>query len=363
MLPIILNLCLGVFKYICGSVSGLASITVDAANNLTDAVTALMTAAGVKAASTLGGKRHENGHGRVEWIVGIVVSCSIILVGWESLRDSVRAIRNPSEPEFHLLILLVLLVSVITKLFLFNFNTKKSRESDSSAYRAAAADCISDAVSTLAVTASFLTDSLLHLHVDGWCGLLVSCFIIRNGLQAFTEVSRRVLGEVADESLSERLKDYVLAYDREMIEEVVDLQMLDYGYERYSAFLTVRTKCDADKGRFLLLIADLKSDIYREFGYIATIEPEIPASQPEQKRIREIVQRKIKEIDERLNVADTTRINEGVTGPQVVLYITIPFGYSRQERKLYQEIQKKLESEAFSYTVKLMAGRSRKRRN
>lgn len=113
----------------------------------------------------------------------------------------------------------------------------------------------------------------------------------------------------------------------------------------------------------MLLIADLKSDIYREFGYIATIEPEIPASQPEQKRIREIVQRKIKEIDERLNVADTTRINEGVTGPQVVLYITIPFGYSRQERKLYQEIQKKLESEAFSYTVKLMAGRSRKRRN
>lgn len=113
----------------------------------------------------------------------------------------------------------------------------------------------------------------------------------------------------------------------------------------------------------MLLIADLKSDIYREFGYIATIEPEIPAEQSQQNRIREIVQRKIKEIDEKLNVADTTRINEGVTGPQAVLYITIPFAYSRQEKELYQEIQKRLTGEAFSYTVKLMAGRSRKRRN
>lgn len=357
MLPIILNLCLGFFKYISGSISGLASISADAANNLSDAVTSLMTALGVKVASTLGGTRHENGHGRIEWVVGIVVSCSIILVGWESLRDSIYAIKNPSEPKFHLFILLVMLVSIGIKLFLFLYDTKKSKENNSSAYKAAAADCISDAVSTAVVTVSFLIDSLLHLHIDGWCGLIVSLFIIRNGLKSFAEISRRVLGEVADEALSERLKSYVLAYDREMIDEVVDLQLLDYGYERYGAFLTVRTKCDADKGRFLLLIADLKSDIYKEFGYVATIEPEVPASPSEQNRIKEIVCRKIKEIDENLIVADSTRINEGATRPQAVLYIAIPFECSKQERKIYQEVQKKLEGESFSYTIKLMAGR------
>lgn len=358
MLPIIFNLCLGVFKYICGSISGLASISADAANNLTDAVTSLMTALGVKVASTLGGKRHENGHRRIEWVVGIVISCSIILVGWEALRDSIHAIENPSEPEFNLFVLLVMLVSIGVKLFLFLLNTKKSKENNSSAYKAAAADCISDAVSTSVVTVSFLVDSLLHLHIDGWCGLLVSLFIIRNGLKSFGEISRRVLGEVADETLSEQLKSYVLAYDREMIDEVVDLQLLDYGYERYGAFFTVRTKCDADKSRFLLLIADLKSDIYKEFGYVATIEPEVPANLLEQNRIKEIVCQKIKEIDENLIVADNTRINEGTARPQVVLYITIPFQYSKQERELYQKIQKKLEGESFSYTAKLMAGKS-----
>lgn len=252
-----------------------------------------------------------------------------------------------------------MLVSIGIKLFLFFYDTEKSKENNSSAYKAAAADCISDAVSTSVVTVSFLIDSLLHLHIDGWCGLIVSLFIIRNGLKSFAEISRRVLGEVADEALSERLKNYVLAYDREMIEEVVDLQLLDYGYERYGAFLTVRTKCNADKGRFLLLIADLKSDIYKEFGYVATIEPEVPASLSEQNRIKEIVCRKIKEIDEDLIVADNTRINEGGARLQLVLYIKVPFKYSKQEGKIYQEIQKTLEGESFSYTIKLMAGRRR----
>lgn len=123
MLPILLNLCLGVFKYICGNVSGLASITADAANNLSDAVTALMTALGVKVASTLGGPRHENGHGRVEWVVGIVVSCSIVLVGWETLRDSIHAIYNPEEPSFNPFVLAVMLASIGVKLFLYFYNT------------------------------------------------------------------------------------------------------------------------------------------------------------------------------------------------------------------------------------------------
>ncbi|MGN0185318.1 MAG: cation diffusion facilitator family transporter [Aristaeellaceae bacterium] len=354
MLPILLNLCLGIFKYICGSISGLASISADAANNLSDAVTSLLTALGVKMASTLGGTRHPNGHGRIEWVVGIVVSCSIVLVGWEALRDSISAIRNPSEAEFNAFILLVMLVSIGVKLFLYFFNTKKSRENNSSAYRAAAADCISDAVSTAVVTLSFLVDSLLHLHIDGWCGVIVALFIMRNGLKSFAEISRRVLGEVADEALLERLRQYVLAYDPEMIGEVVDLQLLDYGYGRYGASLTVRTGCDADRGNFLLRIADLKSDIYHEFGYVATIEPEVPVSPSEQERIRETVRRKLGQIDEKLALADGTRVNAGSDEPQAVLCITIPFGYSKREQQLYQEIRKQLEGEDFSCSVKLM---------
>lgn len=361
MVPIILNLCLGIFKYICGTISGLSSITSDAANNLSDAVTAVMTVLSVKMASTLGGQRHQNGHGRLEWIVGIVVSCSIMLVGWESLGNSIWAIKHPSEPEFNVFILLVMLVSIGVKIFLFCFNTKKSRENNSSAYKAAAADCVSDGVSTVVVTITFLMDSIWHFHLDGWCGILVSLFIMRNGLLSFAEVSRRVLGEVANADLSAQLERFVLAYNQELIGDVVDLQLMDYGYERYGATLTVRAKYDADQAKFLLLIADLKSDIYQKFGYITTIEPEIPAAPAIQEQVREIVCRKLGELDGNLIMAENTRVNKGVDRPQAVIYIFVPFSYGKREHEVYREVRNALEGQDFSYTVKLLAGNIRNR--
>jgi cation diffusion facilitator family transporter len=361
MVSIILNLCLGIFKYICGTISGLSSITSDAANNLSDAATAVMTVIGVKMASTLGGQRHQNGHGRLEWIVGIVVSCSIMLVGWESLGNSIQAIKHPSEPEFNIFILLVMLVSIGVKIFLFCFNMKKCKENNSSAYKAAAADCVSDAVSTSVVTITFLMDSIWHLHLDGWCGILVSLFIMRNGLQSFAEVSRRVLGEVANDDLSAQLEQFVLTYNKELIGEVVDLQLLDYGYERYGASLTVRAQYGADQAKFLLMIADLKSDIYQKFGYITTIEPEIPATLSIQEQVKAVVRQKISELDKNLIVADNTRVNEGTNRPQAVIYILVPLAYSKREHKIYQEVRNKLEGHDFSYTVKLLAGNIRNR--
>lgn len=359
MIPIILNLCLGIFKYICGTVSGLSSITSDAANNLSDAVTSMMTVLGVKMASTLGGQRHQNGHGRMEWIVGLVVSCSIILVGWESLGNSVHAIRNPASPEFSVFILVVMLVSIAIKILLFLFNRKKSLEKNSSAYKAAAADCISDAVSTSVVTLTFLADSLLKLHLDGWCGILVSLFIMRNGLLSFTEITRRVLGEVADADLSEQLKSFVLKYNENLIGEVVDLQLMDYGYERYGASLTVRAKHGADRAEFLLLVADLKSAVYQKFGYITTIEPEIPASPKVQEQVMEIVRHKISGIDRNLTVAENTRVNEGADRPQAIICILVPFSYSSHEQEIFQQVQASLKDQNFSYTVKLLAGKGK----
>lgn len=361
MLPIILNLCLGIFKYICGCISGLVSISADAANNLTDALTSCVTALGVKFSSTLGGKRHENGHGRIEWLVGIVVSCSVVLVGWEALRDSIGAIRNPSEPVFNVLILVIMLISIGIKVMLFRYNTNKSKENNSSAYKAAAVDCISDAVSTSAVTVSFVIDSMFHIHMDGWCGLVVSLFIIYNGLKSFSEISKRVMGEVTDEDMKKQLEHFVLEYGSEIIATVVDLQLLDYGYERYGAFLTVRARPDVDKIKFLQFVSDLKSAIYKEFGYIATIQPEIPLEQLQEKAIRETIQKKLREIDDKLQLADSTRMSEGKDMPQAVLHIRIPFEYNQRERELYQKIEETLKNESFSYSAKLFVGRSLRR--
>ena len=252
-----------------------------------------------------------------------------------------------------------MLVSIAIKILLFLFNRKKSLEKNSSAYKAAAADCISDAVSTSVVTLTFLADSLLKLHLDGWCGILVSLFIMRNGLLSFAEITRRVLGEVADADLSEQLKNFVLKYNENLIGEVVDLQLMDYGYERYGASLTVRAKHGADRAEFLLLVADLKSAVYQKFGYITTIEPEIPASPKVQEQVMEIVRHKISGIDRNLTVAENTRVNEGADRPQAIICILVPFSYSSHEQEIFQQVQASLKDQNFSYTVKLLAGKGK----
>lgn len=145
---------------------------------------------------------------------------------------------------------------------------------------------------------------------------------MRNGLLSFAEVSRRVFGEVENADLSAQLERFVLAYNQELIGDVIDLKLMDYGYERYEATLTVRAKYDADQAKFLLLIADLKSDIYQKFGYITTIEPEIPAAPVIQEQVKEVVCRKL---DGNLIMAENTRVNKGIDRLQAVIYIFAPF--------------------------------------
>lgn len=109
------------------------------------------------------------------------------------------------------------------------------------------------------------------------------------------------------------------------------------------------------------MIADLKSDIYQKFGYITTIEPEIPATLSIQEQVKAVVRQKISELDKNLIVADNTRVNEGTNRPQAVIYILVPLAYSKREHKIYQEVRNKLEGHDFSYTVKLLAGNIRNR--
>ena len=137
--------------------------------------------------------------------------------------------------------LCVLLVSVSVKIFLYGYNTKKSREKNSQGLNAAAADCISDAVSTSVVTLSLLADTLFHIRLDGWCGLLVALFIIYNGLKSFADTAHRIMGGNSDPEQTEKLRRYVLDFGG-VFADVPELQIHDYGYDRYGVSLCVTAK-------------------------------------------------------------------------------------------------------------------------
>lgn len=179
-----LNLLLFAFKFIAGTLSGSIAVTADAFNNLSDAGSSVITIAGFRMAGMPPDSEHPFGHGRIEYVSGLMVSMAIMLVGAELARSSVGRIIEPVQPEFGTLALVILGVSVIAKLWMAWFNRKLGRMIESEAIMAVSADSFSDAAATLLVTMSALAGSYFGVNADGWVGLIVAALIIYAGFRA-----------------------------------------------------------------------------------------------------------------------------------------------------------------------------------
>lgn len=269
MLNVLLNLALFAVKFIGGKLSRSVSVTSDAFNNLTDAVTTLFAWIGVKVASVGAGERHPNGHGRFEWIVALLSASSIILIGWELLRDSIDAIKAPEATVFSIFTVIVLALSIGVKFFMFLYNRKKSGETDSASLKAVSVDCLSDALSTTVVLAALIVNRLFAVNIDGWCGILVSVFIMYNGFQSFGETAERIMGRSASEEHLRELKAF--AMENEDFRDMEDLQIEDYGYGRFRVSMTAVGEAGVAADRLLADIADLRYRICTRYGYNAQI--------------------------------------------------------------------------------------------
>ncbi len=353
MIPILINLCLAGLKFFAGSICGLTSVMADGTNNLMDAVTSAITEIGAKLSAVPGGKKHKNGHGRVEWLVAIAVSCSIVVVGWDLLMQSVEEIRNPSEAVFSVVALIILVISVATKLFLYFFNLSRSKEHNSQVYKAAALDCISDAVSTAVVLVSFIIQSITGFHLDGYCGVLVSLFIIYNGCKSFADTSKRIMGEDTDEDAINRLRKYILSYDDGVIEKCIDVQIMDYGYERFGALVNVVPMQGRPDEQVLDDITGLRSGIFREFGYIATIQPMIPVDRQTESNMRRELEQYLDKLPYSVKMADDTTFNRSGSRTQIVLHAEVPFEEGKFEKDIISEIEKFAEGKTIELVVKL----------
>lgn len=247
MLTVFLNVILFLLKFIVGRLGNSVSVTADAFNNLTDAMTAGLAMIGMQIASCGGGNKHENGHGRFEWIIALLTAMSVILVGWELLKDSILTIFSPRDTNLDVFMAVVLLCSIAVKVFLWRYSIKKSRIHDSQALRAVAIDSLSDAVSTGAVLLSLLLSAAWKIDADGWCGLAVSLFIIVNGVKAFQETANRIMGTRAPKE--EILQVEELAKEGGRFRETYDLRIEDYGYGRRCVLMDVEPAPDTPAGR------------------------------------------------------------------------------------------------------------------
>lgn len=266
---ILLNVLMFAGKFLAGTLTGSISISADAFNNLSDAGTSVISLLGFKLASKKPDPTHPFGHGRFEYISGLIISLLILLLGFELARSSFEKILNPEPNEWNLLSVIILAVAIAVKLYMSLYNSRIGKKINSSAMKATAADSLGDVVSTSVVLISTLLSHFFGWSIDAYAGLFVALFIMWNGFNAARETISPMLGEPADPELIEKISSIVLASDE--VCGLHDLIVHDYGPGRTFISLHAEVPCDHDVMEIHDAIDNLEVQLYRETGCLATI--------------------------------------------------------------------------------------------
>ena len=238
------NLLLTIAKFLIGSLTNSIAITADAVNNLSDAASSVVTLVGFRMAERPADDEHPFGHGRIEYLCGLIVSAAIFVVGLELLKSSFEKVLHPAATTMDALSLAILVCAIAVKLWMCFFNRSLSRRIGSTAMAATAKDSLTDAVATSAVLLGVGASSLLGLHIDGYIGLLVAAFILYTGYSTARDSLSPLLGQSPDPDFVTQIQQTVLAH-----EEVVgihDLIVHDYGPGQRMVSLHAEVRSDED---------------------------------------------------------------------------------------------------------------------
>lgn len=334
-----LNLLLFAVKLVAGLLTASIAVVADAFNNLSDAGTAIVTLVGFHLAGQEADEEHPFGHGRMEYLAGLIVSLVILLVGFELFKGSVEKIIAPQPVLFSWLSVGILAGAVLVKLWLHRFYREIGRRIRSATMRAAAVDSLSDAVATAVVLVSGLAGMRLNLHIDGLVGVAVALFIFRAGWQAVKETLDPLLGRPMDPELAADIDRLVL--DHPYILGIHDLVYHDYGPGRAMMSFHAEVPADGD----LLAIHDVIDHIERELkqrNHIETVIHMDPVVQDENtERLRAQVEALAKELDERLTIHDF-RTTAGPIHTNLLFDVVVPYGFELADKQVKKELSRRV---------------------
>lgn len=344
---IFLNLCLFAGKFLAGLISHSIAITADAFNNLSDAGSSVITLIGFKMAGQKPDPHHPFGHGRIEYISGLLVSVIILLMGIELLQTSVSKIIHPEELAFSPLILVILILSICVKGYMFFYNRTLGKRLDSAAMLATAADSFSDSLATTVVLISTLVSHFTGLSVDGWCGILVGLFICWSGFGAARDTISPLLGQAPDKEFVQQINDIVMAH--ETILGIHDLIVHNYGPGRILISLHAEVPADGDILELHDLIDNIEHELRDTLHCHAVIHMDpVCVGDEETQRLKELVKGYLAEIDERISMHDF-RIVTGPTHTNLIFDVVAPYGFPMTDDELITAIGERVRRDNPNY--------------
>ena len=334
---ILLNLLLFTGKFFAGQISGSIAITADAFNNLSDAGSSAITLMGFQLGGQKADSQHPFGHGRIEYLSGLLVSMLIVLMGFELAKTSVGKILHPQAVDFSLLSLAILAVSICVKLYMCLYNRRIGTKIGSSAMHATAMDSLSDSVATLTVLIASLIGRFTGLNIDGWSGVLVALFILWTGFSAAKDTLDPLLGQPPTPEYVQKISNLVLAHPGVL--GLHDLIVHDYGPGRTMISLHAEVPASENVLELHDEIDNIECELREQLGCDAVIHMDpIVTDDGVTEETRRKVAELVRGIDPAVSIHDF-RMVSGPTHTNLIFDAVVPFGFHLTDAEVEQSVK------------------------
>lgn len=343
------NLFLFVIKFLIGTIVHSVSIQADGVNNLTDAGSNIISILSFHLSNKPADKDHPFGHERTETIASLFVGILILVLGFETAKESISKVIHPGSIDFRIASVIILLISIMVKFWMYAYNKKLSKAYDSSLLEATALDSISDVCGTTAVLVSTLLSPVLHFNLDGYMGIVVSGIILYGAYGLLRDMINSLIGEAPDPELVHNIVDMIMAHP--VILGVHDMMLHNYGPNKIFASAHV----EVDSSKDIFETHDQIDNIEREvkenmnIDLVLHMDP-VKVNDPETELYRAKVVEAIHQIDPKWGFHDF-RIVSGPTHANLVFDLVIPFEEKYTQEEIEEMLLKHIESDKKIYLV------------
>lgn len=338
---IICNLLLFAAKAVIGLLAGSIAVLADAFNNMTDAVSSIISLIGAKLSNRPPDDEHPFGHGRYEYIAAFIVAFLVIQVGFSCAKSAFGKILNPEALSFNMISVIILLMSVMVKIWLGLFNRKLGTRINSSVMKATAADAMGDVLTTSATILSLLIFKIFNLNIDGFIGLIVALVVMWAGVGIAKDTLKPLLGEAGDPKTVKEIKEMVESYDG--IFGSHDMIIHNYGPTKSMATIHAEVSNTADIEKSHELIDKIEREVTKKTGVFLVIHMDpIDVNHEHVIKYRKKIAEIVASLDENASTHDFRMVN-GENKINLIFDVVVPHAYSQQQKdKLMLDITNKV---------------------
>lgn len=348
ILGILVNIILVIFKATIGIIVNSIAITLDAVNNLTDAISSIITIIGTKLANKKPDKKHPYGHGRIEYFTSVIISFLVLIAGVTALKESVEKIIAPGETDYSIISMIIVAVAVLVKFFFGRYVKKVGKDVNSQSLVASGEDAFMDSILSFTTLIAAIINYVWKFSLEGYLGVIIAIIIIKSAIEMLKETIDTMIGVRADKELTDKIKQKVCSYKE--VQGAYDLALHNYGPAKSIATVHIQVRDDMTAKEIHKLTRKITMDIFNEFGIISTIGIYAANDSGEYKEIRDSLNKIVKEYE---HVKQVHGFYVDESENEIYFDLIIDFECEDSE-KLRSEIISKLNKEYQKYTFNIV---------